>query len=911
MNNVKLRFLRIYILLSVIVFPSFGNNELFAQINKEPLPLEDIPLWRTHSLTLSDNGKWYTALYSFIDKPADKTRQNLIVQKLSSYLDQDNQTDILYISNSSSGIKYRIPHGSGPKLSSASDWIAYKVEPVPGGKGKATIELKHLASGFTVKYESNATYFFLEDKNYFVTTDKSGILIYDLDHRSEHYIGNIGEYLINKQSEHIVYTIASGDKRGNGIYLYHPGSKTTTVLHTGNFIYSNLSWNDARNALAAYKYNRDGDKIDDADMSIVVISGIGSKQPESIEYMARDMKGLNKNVGLEAGRIIWSKDDARLFIRLTERSQTDENGKVKYMGGEEESGVQIWHGKDKKLLSVRMKENDIKKYEAVFLRNSNKVVPLTGPEVKSLILRFTSWAIGKDNENNDLYRINLETGEKNLFQKSLAAGITVDMMSPDGKKAIFWDGQHYWCYDIERDLKHNISEGLEVSFINKESDRAGNDRSYGFIGWVKNQNAVIVAHKFDLWLLPLSPGSKARNLTASVTSEDSIRFRFTRDQDESGYIDLSIPQILAAYNPQTKWSGYYKLQGGKLSKLIYKPATFTLQRSGKSDAVIYTMSDYYSGTEAYLSTLDFVSSKKLTTTNPHQKKYKWGRRILINYTNNDGIPLQGILSIPEDYQKGQKLPMIVHSYEKLSDRMYNSATTTISGASVPEMLYVSDGYLFLQPDIHFNVGTPHSDMHECIDAAIAKVIELGYVDEKRIGYQGHSFGGHCGMYMSTQPNRFAAIIAGAGVSNLVQGFTTDIKGNGDTDQSYYLTGQGRMGADPASAQQLYISESPLFHASSMNTPLLLFHGTDDRTVSWQQSFGFYNILRYLKKPVIFLSYPEEGHVLSRYSNRSDLQIRMKDFFDHHLKGVEAKKWMIEETPYGPKKTDRSKNILPN
>ena len=62
--------------------------------------------------------------------------------------------------------------------------------------------------------------------------------------------------------------------------------------------------------------------------------------------------------------------------------------------------------------------------------------------------------------------------------------------------------------------------------------------------------------------------------------------------------------------------------------------------------------------------------------------------------------------------------MIVYSYEKLSSSLYNHATPYLGGASVPEMLYVSDGYLFLKPDIHFYVGTPHSDMLECIGAAI-------------------------------------------------------------------------------------------------------------------------------------------------------------------------------------------------
>lgn len=308
-----------------------------------------------------------------------------------------------------------------------------------------------------------------------------------------------------------------------------------------------------------------------------------------------------------------------------------------------------------------------------------------------------------------------------------------------------------------------------------------------------------------------------------------------------------------------------------------------------------------------MSDTEFSNPKKITNTNPQQEKFKWGRRILIDYTNNDGVPLQGILSIPEGYKQGEKLPMIVYSYEKSSDTKYYYPTPYLGGASITEMLYVSNDYLFLQPDIHFNVGTPHSDMHECINAAIEKLIELGYVDAERIGYEGFSFGGHTGMYVSTQDNKFAAIAAGAGVSNLVQGFTVDIVTDGSNEQDYYMTSQGRLGTDPTSDTQMYISESAVFNAQNMNTPLLLFHGTDDKVVQWEHSFGFYSILRYLKKPVVFLSYRGEGHGLRKEDNRLDLQRRLKEFFDHYLNGKDAEKWMVEELPYTPEEVSKDKD----
>ena len=518
----------------------------------------------------------------------------------------------------------------------------------------------------------------------------------------------------------------------------------------------------------------------------------------------------------------------------------------------------------------------------------------------------------------------LETKRPWVFAPNRRAASPITACSPDGEKAIYWRDGHYWYYNFKNHSQNNITTNVAVSFLNREHDLYGSSPAYGFVGWVKDHDSVIVNHKLDLWQLPIDGKSKAINLTESVTQTDSIRFRFDDmsfiKKPEMGerYIDLSAPIIISAFNIKTKYSGYYQLSKNELKKLIYKPAFFTYSRwwryrSGlikakKSKVIIFRKSSYEKYPESFLSTTDFSKQKKITTTNPQQSKYKWGHRVLIEYTNDDGVPLQGVLSIPNDYKKGQRLPMIVYSYEKLSEDLFNHPHFRISGHSVCEMMYVSDGYLYLQPDIHFNIGTPHSDMHECIDAAIRKVLELGYADEKRIGYQGFSFGGHCGMFISTQNNRFAAIAAGAGVSNLVQGFNIDIVHDGSNEQDYYMTSQGRLGADPTAKPEMYIRESAVFNAKNMNTPLLLFHGTVDNVVQWEHSFGLYSILRFLKKPVIFLSYRGEGHGLRQKANRLDIHNRLKEYFDHYLKGEEAPGWVVNGMPFKIKpESDKKKS----
>lgn len=947
--------MKIKIFTVIILLLSLTSNTFRAQSEKVPLSFEAIRQWRSHSVALSDNGKWYTTNYRLSDKPEGE-KDSIIEKKYTKFLDDNNQTDVLYISHERDGIKYKIPNATRPLFSSSSEWIAYQIQPESDKKTKGKtkdpktiIELKHLTSGFTVSYESNAKYEFLEDKDYFITSNKNSLLIYDLINRREHYIGNIGEYLIDKKSDYIIYTIASDDNRGNGIYAFNPKEMTTRALETSSSLYSNLSWNPDKNVLATYKYKEVNDKADYLNMQIIVLSEIDSKSIKYDKYIVKDINGMPEYMGpaIKSGRykneINWSKNNNLLFLKIKAYDKKEKTKKDSSKV-ENKSNVQIWHWKDKKLLSERITEHERKKnkvFEAIFIRNTNTLIRLTGEDLQDLTFSkgTDQWAVGTDNrkyisdwdvKRNDLYSLNLNTGQKKLIKENHSSSFYSNgyYISPEGEGLMYWDGQDYIYYNFEKDSKQNITDKLNISFVNEDYDKFGYSAQYGFVGWTKDRNAVIVNHKLDLWYLPFTSKAKAKNLTAKVTSKDSIRLRFENTNFEyetkleDRYIDLSSQILLYAFNTQNKYTGYFKLQNDKLTELIYKPAVFSSNRrrnqlitSKNSDAIIYKEGDYQNYPEAYLSDLNFSKSKKITNTNPLQKQFKWGKRILIDYTNDDGVPLQGILSIPEGYTKGKKLPMIVYSYEKHSYEMYRYASPYLSGTSIPEMLYVSNGYLFLQPDIHFNVGTPHSDMHECIDAAVTNVIELGYVNEEKIGYQGYSFGGHTGMYVSTQNNKFTAIAAGGGVSNLVQGFNLDIVWDGSNEQDYYMTGQGRLGTDPTSNTDMYISESPVFNAKNMNTPLLLYAGTEDNIVQWEHSFGFYSILRYLKKPVVFLSYRGEGHGLrNKESTRLDIQKRLKEYFDYYLKDGESKKWMLEETKYEPKaksEDNTSKKTTPN
>jgi dipeptidyl aminopeptidase/acylaminoacyl peptidase len=265
------------------------------------------------------------------------------------------------------------------------------------------------------------------------------------------------------------------------------------------------------------------------------------------------------------------------------------------------------------------------------------------------------------------------------------------------------------------------------------------------------------------------------------------------------------------------------------------------------------------------------------------------------------VRLQGTLAIPDDYQPGQRLPMLVNFYEKYSQNLHLYPMPRFSSA--PQFAgYVSDGYLVMQPDVHFRGGSSHSDMLECVEAAIAKVVELGYADPERVGLHGHSYSGGGASYIATRSKAFAAIVAGAAPINLVGEFNILFRGSGQNNHSYDIYGQGRYGSNPYDDFDMYWEQSPISGVRTMDTPLLYMHGDNDQIVEYNQGMEFYNALRFNRKPVIFLSYPGEGHSLSKLENNLDYQTRMAQFYGHYLKGEPAAQWITD----GERFIDKSK-----
>jgi acetyl esterase/lipase len=522
------------------------------------------------------------------------------------------------------------------------------------------------------------------------------------------------------------------------------------------------------------------------------------------------------------------------------------------------------------------------------------------------------WAIGRSDRlyrgdmsqaggRADYLRIDLWTGERApmLFALRQSMG-----SSPDGRWLLYMLDGHVHARDVATGKTTDLSEQAGVDFVNYAADRPSEKPSYGIAGWPSSGDSVLLNHEFDIWQVPLDSttgngNATAVNLTHGVGSEQKIRFRLVQLDAQEDTFDMSGSLVLSAYGEWTKESGYWGLEPGQAPR----PALFEaamiggLRRAEKWDRLLYTRQTFVDFPDYWVADTGMQNARKITDANPQQSDYRWSPgRVLIDYVDGRGNELQATLTLPAGYEAGERYPMLVYFYEKMSQRHHQYSMPTYDDR--PHMsTYASDGYLVLMPDIVYSDGKPGSSSLDDVTAAVNKVISLGYADPEHIGLQGHSWGGYESSYVVTQTDMFACVVTGAPLTNLVSMHNILYKRSGNPNAPLIEWGQGRMAANPWSDLKSYQEQSPVHNAEGITTPFMILHGTEDGAVDWNQGLEFYIAARRLGKEVILLSYPGEPHHLGKVENQKDFQIRMKSYFDHYLKGRPAPAWMVEGVPF--------------
>lgn len=781
---------------------------------------------------------------------------------------------------------FRVPEKNGT-------WLAYMPETPKEEKGK-----------------SEATKGSRKSKKF---SDENGyrLILRSLDNRKEMTFDYVKEYKFAKYGQGLLFVSSGNDSTLKaGVYWYDLIASKLMSLYTGKprYKFHGLSIAEAGDQVAF---------LVDQDTTKALIrryqlwywkTGLPTAAQLDVENSLGIPPGWIVNANYTP---VFSKNGQRLFFGSSPVPVVADTTRLP----EEMVQVEVWGGEDGYIYPMQNKQLDTERkrsYLAVIDLASKQVMQLADLEVPTTEFGGEGDAPFVLGESDipyrkiitwdasayaDVYLYDLQKKRRDLVAKRIKGN---PRLSPMARYVFWFSGPDttWISYSIATGNTARLTTGQKVTLADELNDEPDFPSAYGLAGWTTDDREVIVYDRYDLWSLDPEGKKPGVNLT-KTGRRDKIVFRYVRLNMEDRFIDPTKDLILSAFNEQTKASGYYKLslRDGKLTRLIMNDVRFGgLAKARETDRFVLTRESFREFPDVWVADANLANPRKITHANPQMNAYTWGTVELVNWTSLDNIPLNGLLYKPEGFDPKKKYPMIVYFYERESDNLHAYIPPTPLRSTINRTTYVSDGYLVFVPDIAYKIGFPGESAHNCIMPGVTALIARGFVDEKNIGIQGHSWGGYQTAYLLTRTNLFKAAEAGAVVANMISAYGGIRWGTGLSRMFQYEHSQSRIGGTLWQKPMHYIENSPIFFADKIQTPVLLLHNDGDDAVPWYQGIEMYLALRRLNKPVWMLNYNGEPHWPVKRENRMDFQIRMKQFFDYYLKGAPAPSWMTEGVP---------------
>ena len=698
--------------------------------------------------------------------------------------------------------------------------------------------------------------------------------------------------------------MSSNDAAKDGAFARHAADGATRTLQSGRGHYKSLAFDENGTQLAFLSDTADyAQKV--SPYRLYYWRAAASDAAPATELVSSATAGMPKGMVVsEFAAPRFSKDGARLFLGTGAPPPATPDPDDKAAAP---TRVDLWHYKDpliQPMQRVRDQQERERSYRAVVHLAGRRFVQLATPELPTVnASEDASQVLGTsdvpyrqeiswDQSYNDVYLLNLETGKP---KKVLEHWGNTATLSPGGRYVLHFDERagHWLTYRVADGARANLTEKIANRF-QQENNTPDLPGAYGTAGWTANDASVLLYDKFDIWEVK-PDGSGARMITNGEGRRHEIAFRYRALDPDETVVPSGKPLLLSAVDDRTRASGYYRIPALSTTaapeKVVMLDKAFGgLTRAKNADTVVFTLSRFEEFPDLWVSDTAFKDMKKVSNANPQASQYLMGRSELIDYVNADGKTLRAILTRPENFDPAKKYPLMVYIYEELTQGLHTYNAPNV-GTSINIPRYVSNGYVVLRPDIVYETGYPGQSAEKCVIPAVNAVVAMGFVDPKRIGIQGHSWGGYQITYLVTRTNMFAAVEAGASVSNMISAYGGIRWGTGMSRAFQYEKTQSRIGAPPWDAPLQFIENSPIFWVKKVQTPYLTIHNDEDDAVPWYQGIEWFSAMRRLGKESYMFSFNGERHGLRDRSNMKYWTVHMDEFFDHYLLGKPRPDWM--------------------
>lgn len=475
-------------------------------------------------------------------------------------------------------------------------------------------------------------------------------------------------------------------------------------------------------------------------------------------------------------------------------------------------------------------------------------------------------------------------------------------LSPQARYVLWWqfaDTAWYgWSAEVGRTVR--LTDNRPVAFFNEKTDVPDYPNPYGLATWLTGDQGVLVYDRYDLWLLDPSGQVPLRRLTRG--RETNTVYRYIRLDPEERAVVPDTRLLLHTTCEGSREEGYawLDLKTGTITPWMSGPFRYSRSplKAREADVLVFTKENYRTFPDLLRTTIPAPASatrtpveQRISEANPQQKEYQWGSIEVFRWLSPAGDTLEGLLVKPEGFSPDRQYPLIVNFYERLSDELHQHRAPDYHRSQINYTAYASRGYVVFAPDIPYRIGYPGQSAYDAVVSGVTALVGRGFIDARRIGLQGHSWGGYQTAYIITRTNLFACAEAGAPVANMTSAYGGIRWESGLVRQFQYERQQSRIGGALWEYPMRYWENSPLFFLDRVQTPLLIMHNDKDGAVPWAQGIELYTALRRLGKAVWMLNYNDEPHWPIKLQNRADFQLRMQQFFDHYLLGTPKPRWM--------------------
>jgi dipeptidyl aminopeptidase/acylaminoacyl peptidase len=299
--------------------------------------------------------------------------------------------------------------------------------------------------------------------------------------------------------------------------------------------------------------------------------------------------------------------------------------------------------------------------------------------------------------------------------------------------------------------------------------------------------------------------------------------------------------------------------------------------------IAYTVGRHDAPADVYVAGIDGSDERRLTDV--HRaigSEVAFSRTDRLRWPSHDGTPIEGWLTLPYGYDSTRgPYPLIVVSHG-------GPHSATGYAFDFKKQFFAANGYFVL--DTNFRSSTGYGEAFkwatwgewgkkdgEDVVSGIDYVLQRYPIDAKRMGHTGHSYGGFMTNWLITQyPDRFAAAITGAGISNWISDYgTADIYRTKETE--FFGTPW-----EPAARDRM-IQQSPLTYAGNVKTPTLFVHGEVDQRVPYEEAEQMYFALARRGVPVKMIQYAGQPHGITGHWNVVHRMLNELRWWEKYLK----------------------------